>query len=652
MALPTLFQGGVMDTVLKESRVFAPPRDFASKASINNLAELQKLRAAALQDPVAFWERTSREVLDWHKPWTRALDWNPPFAKWFAGGEINASVNCLDRHLAKNGSKVALIWEAEDGAVRRFTYQELHREVCRLANVLEKDLGLKSGDTAAIYMPLIPEAVFAMLACARIGVAHSVIFAGFVANSIRDRVNDAESKAILTADFGYRKGQTVKLRETVEAALADCPTVTNVLVLQRGEAKPLSGKWKDWATLVSKASPEHTPKYFDALHPLFFLYTSGTTGKPKGIVHSTGGFLTGAVATAKWIFDFKPEDIYWCTADIGWVTGHTYMVYGPLAHAATVLMYEGAVNHPHPGRLWEIIQKHRATILYTAPTAIRAFMRDGDDYPNKYDLSSLRLLGSVGEPINPEAWMWYHTVIGKERCPIVDTWWQTETGSSMIAGIVGAVPQKPGSASLPLPGIDVAIVDEQGAPCPDGTGGYLVIRKPWPSMLLGIHKDPERFKETYFSKYPGIYFTGDGAHRDSDGYFWIKGRVDDVLNVSGHRLGTMEIESALVSHPKVAEAAVVGRPDDLKGQAVVAFVIPRGDTQGIDVEGLAKEIKTHVAKEIGALARPDTIYLTRTLPKTRSGKIMRRLLRDFAAGKQITGDTTTLENPGLLDLIK
>ena len=639
-----------METVLKETRVFAPSKEFASRAEITP-ETYRKLCADAARDPDAFWGAQAKEKLHWHAPWSKTSEWQAPFAKWFVGGKINAAYNCLDRHLSTNGQKLALVWEGEDGSVRKYTYAQLHAEVCKLANVLEKDLGLRAGDSAAIYLPLIPEAAIAMLACARLGVAHSVIFGGFAAQAIRDRVCDAQCKAILTADFGYRKGQVVQLRKTVESALPECPSVKNVLCLQRGEKTPLAGAWKDWATLTGQASAGHEAQGMDAEQTLFLLYTSGTTGKPKGIMHTTGGYLLGVTCTARWAFDFKDDDIYWCTADVGWVTGHSYIVYGPLANAATVVMYEGALNHPHPGRIWEIIQKHRVTILYTAPTAIRAFMRDGDDHPAKFDLSTLRLLGSVGEPINPEAWMWYHTQIGKERCPIIDTWWQTETGGMMITGMPGAVPQKPGSASLPMPGVDVAIVDESGAPCPDGTGGYLVIRRPWPWMTRGIYKDPERFKDTYYKRFPGIYFTGDGAHRDKDGYFWIKGRVDDVLNVSGHRLGTMEIESALVSHPRVAEAAVVGKEDALKGQAVVAFVIPRGETQGMDTAELEKELKTHVAKEIGALARPDKIYLTRTLPKTRSGKIMRRLLRDYAEGKKISGDTTTLENPNLIDLI-
>lgn len=640
-----------METVLKETRVFAPPKAFAEKAWVPSQQAFNALSQEAEKNPVAFWERVARETLAWQKPWDKALVWDAPNAQWFVGGKLNAAANCLDRHLAQNAQKRALVWEAENGETAVWTYAQLHAEVCRLANALE-DLGLTAGDTAAIYMPLMPEAVAAMLACARIGVAHTVIFAGFSSQAIRDRVQDAKCKAIFTSDTTYRRGTALPLLKTVMDAVDDCPTISNVIALHRQAPATAYSKVLDWKTLVSKQKAEHTAQAFDSEHPLFLLYTSGTTGKPKGIVHTTGGYLTSVAYTSKLVFDLKPDDIYWCTADIGWVTGHSYVTYGMLANAATVVLFEGALNFPHPGRIWEMVEKYKVSILYTAPTAIRSFMRDGDAHPAKFNMQSLRLLGSVGEPINPEAWMWYHTVIGKERCPIVDTWWQTETGGMMITGVPGAIPQKPGSASRALPGILAAIVDEKGKPCPDGTGGYLVITHPWPSMLRGIHGDPERFKQTYFSRFPGMYFTGDGAQRDTDGYFWIKGRVDDVLNVSGHRLGTMEIESALVSHPQVAEAAVVGRPDDLKGQAVVAFVIPRTSKEPIEKEALVKALKAHVSKEIGSLARPDAIFLTRTLPKTRSGKIMRRLLRDLASGKQTSGDTTTLENPGLVDLIE
>jgi acetyl-CoA synthetase len=640
-----------LETILKETRVFTPSDAFRSQAHFSSQEEYNALRAKASKDPEAFWDETARNHLHWFEPWHTTLQWEAPYAKWFIGGKTNAAYNCLDRHLAQHGNKQAILWEGENGDTRTYTYSELHASVCRLSLALQNELGLKAGDTAAIYLPLIPEAIIAMLACARIGVTHSVIFGGFSSHAIRDRVQDAGCKVVFTADKGYRRGAPIELSRAVADALPECPSVEKVIVLQREGMGSLPPKWIDWETLCARQTGKHAALPLDSEHPLFFLYTSGTTGKPKGIVHSTGGYLTNVVATTQWVLDIKHSDVYWCTADVGWITGHSYLVYGPLANAATLLLYEGGLSHPQPGRIWELIQKYRVTILYTAPTAIRSFMREGDAVAQKQDLSSLRLLGSVGEPINPEAWMWYHRTIGKERCPIVDTWWQTETGGMLIAGTPGAVPQKPGSASLPLPGIAMDIVDENGVSCPPNQGGYLIIRHPWPSMLRGIHRDPQRFQSAYFSRFPGIYFTGDGAHRDEDGYFWIKGRVDDVLNVSGHRLGTMEIESALVSHPQVAEAAVVGRADALKGQAVVAFVIPRGETDALDKTAFKKALKAHVAKEIGSLARPDEIFLTKSLPKTRSGKIMRRLLRDLAEGKTQSGDTTTLENPGLVDLI-
>jgi acetyl-CoA synthetase len=656
MSLTRVIQGGCVDkatiqTVLKENRSFPPSKEFSAKSHIGNVSDYEQLWKSSQENPVAYWEQAA-QGLHWYEKWHTAFEWKAPFAKWFLGAKINASYNCLDRHLGTpTENKKALIWEGEDGKVEEWTYRRLFERVCQLSHAMEKDLGLKAGDTAAIYMPLIPEAIVTMLACARIGVAHSVIFAGFASHAIRDRVNDAESKVIFTSDIGYRRGQVLELKKTVDTAVKETPSVNHVVVLRRQSSTSLSTIDRDWTEICDRQPKTHTAPAFNSEHPLFYLYTSGTTGKPKGIVHSTGGYMVGAHSTSKMVFDLKASDVYWCTADIGWITGHSYVVYGILSHGITSVIYEGAPMHPHPGRIWEIIDKHQVTILYTAPTAIRAFMRAGDEHPAKYKMQSLRLLGTVGEPINPEAWIWYQTKIGRGRCPIVDTWWQTETGSIMISPLPGVTATKPGSATRTLPGIIADVVDEQGNSCGPNEGGYLVIKHPWPSMLRTIHKDPGRFKETYFSKYPGIYFTGDGAHRDENGYFWIMGRVDDVLNVSGHRLGTMEIESALVSHPTVAEAAVVGRPDDLKGQAVVAFVTPKDSEGKIDVQKLKAELKQHVTNEIGALARPDDIFFTRTLPKTRSGKIMRRLLKDLAAGKQPTGDTTTLENPGLVELI-
>ncbi|MBV8771416.1 MAG: acetate--CoA ligase [Deltaproteobacteria bacterium] len=632
-----------IESILREGRSFPPAAEFVRHARINSEAEYRQLCRRAEQETEQFWAERALQ-LDWFKPFEQVLEWKPPFAKWFLGGQLNACFNCLDRHLTGNRrNKAALIWEGEPGDARVLTYQMLASEVGRSANAL-KQLGVRSGDRVAIYMPLVPEAVIAMLACARIGAIHSVIFGGFSAEALIDRINDAEAKLVITADAGWRRGQTVALKQNVDRALQRCPSVNHCLVLRRTgdsvEMRDSRDVW--WDELLAAQTSDCEAASLDSEHPLYTLYTSGTTGKPKGVVHTLGGYLTHTLATMEWVFDLKEEDIYWCTADIGWVTGHSYSVYGPLAAGATVVMYEGAPNFPREDRWWSIIEKYRVNILYTAPTAIRTFIKWGDQWPKKHDLSSLRLLGTVGEPINPEAWIWYHEVIGGRRCPIVDTWWQTETGGIMISPIPGAIPAKPGSATLPLPGIAADVVTREGAPVGANQGGFLVVRRPWPGMLRTIFRDPERYQQQYFSQINGVYFTGDGARRDEDGYFWIMGRVDDVINVSGHRLGTMEIESALVSHPVVAEAAVVGRPDDMKGQAVFAFVTLEGGRKGD--EGLRKELQQHVVKEIGALARPDDLRFTDTLPKTRSGKIMRRLLRQIACGDQTLGDTSTLED--------
>jgi len=644
-----------IETLMQEKRSFTPPTEFSQKAQMGDLRLYEQLMTQAAANPVHFWEKAA-ENIHWFQKWHTPLKWNQAqgdevLAQWFVGGTTNASYNCLDRHLAQSGEKLAIIWEGEDGTVVRLTYRELHRQVCQLANAMEKDLGLKAGDTAAIYLPLIPEAIITMLACARLGITHTVIFAGFSQNAIRDRVLDAECKVIFTADIAWRRGQALHLKSTVDQAVKETPSVEAVIVLCRQVGTKLTDLDRDWHSLLKSQSPEHTAQPLPASHPLFILYTSGTTGKPKGIVHGTGGYLVGVNCTTQWVLDLKPNDIYWCTADIGWITGHSYIVYGILSLGMTNLIYEGAINYPQPDRMWSMIDRHKVTVLYTAPTAIRSFMRSGNAPKDHFQLQSLRLLGSVGEPINPEAWMWYHSNVGRSQCPIVDTWWQTETGAIMISPLPGVTTLKPGSATRPFPGILADIVDESGKSCSPNQGGYLVIRHPWPAMMQTIHKDPKRVKEQYWSKFPGMYFTGDGAHRDEQGYFWIKGRVDDVINVSGHRLGTMEIESALVSHPWVSEAAVVGRPDELKGQAVVAFVIPKESANTELPEAIVDALKQHVVAEIGSIARPDEIRLTRTLPKTRSGKIMRRLLKDLAAGKAASGDTSTLENADLVDFI-
>ncbi|MBN8724157.1 MAG: acetate--CoA ligase [Acidobacteria bacterium] len=635
-------------SMLKEGRIFPPNESFSQQAHIKSMAEYEEIYQRAAKDPEGFWSEIAQD-LEWFKPWEKVLDWQLPFAKWFVGGEINISHNCLDRHLKTwRKNKAAIIWEGEPGDSRILTYQTLHREVCRFANAL-KNHGIEKGDRVAIYMPMIPELAIAMLACARIGATHSVVFGGFSANALRDRINDAQAKAVVTADGGYRRGQEIQLKSSVDEALEECPSVKQVFVYQRTKNQFVTmkeGRDHWWHDVVSNVSDICEAERLDSEHPLFILYTSGTTGKPKGILHTTGGYSVSTYITTKWVFDLKEEDTYWCTADIGWVTGHSYIVYGPLANGATSVMYEGAPNWPHPDRFWQMVDKYKVSIFYTAPTAIRAFIKWGEDWAKRHSLDSLRLLGTVGEPINPEAWMWYHRVIGKERCPIVDTWWQTETGAMMITPLPGATPTVPGSATRPFPGIIMDVVTKKGESVPANVGGYLVIKQPWPSMLRTIYGDDERYKQQYWSEIEGCYFAGDGARRDDHGYFWIMGRVDDVLNVSGHRLSTMEIESALVSHPMVAEAAAVGRPDPLKGEAVAVFVTLEGGRKGS--EELKQELREHVAKEIGALAKPDDIRFTDALPKTRSGKIMRRLLRDIAAGSETIGDTTTLEDISIL----
>jgi acetyl-CoA synthetase len=634
-------------SVLKEHRSFPPPDEFVARAHIKSLAEYEALRQQAQDDPEGFWAEQAKR-LHWFKHWDQVLEWNEPHAKWFVGGQLNASYNCLDRHLAgPRRTKTAILWEGEPGDTRALTYEELHREVCKFANVL-KAQGLKAGDRVTIYMPMVPELPIALLACARIGVTHSVIFGGFSADAVADRNNDAGARMVITADGGWRRGKVVPLKENVDAALDRSPTVEKCIVLNRCNQQVTMQEGRDfwWHDLMSNASGDCPAVPLDSEHPLYILYTSGSTGKPKGILHTTGGYLLGVSLTHEWVFDLREEDIYWCTADIGWVTGHSYIVYGPLANGATSLMYEGAPNQPKEDRFWEIIEKYKVSIFYTAPTAIRAFIKWGDEWPKKHDLSSLRLLGTVGEPINPEAWVWYQQVIGGGRCPIVDTWWQTETGAIMISPLPGAIATKPGSATRPLPGIDAEVVDRQGNRVADNQGGLLVVRRPWPSMLRTIFGDDERYRQQYWTQVPHVYFTADGARRDEDGCIWIMGRVDDVLNVAGHRLSTMEIESALVHHPKVAEAAVVGRPDEIKGEGIACFVTLIGGVP--PSEELKKELREHVAHEIGALARPDDIRFTDALPKTRSGKIMRRLLRDIAGGKHTTQDTTTLEDLSVL----
>ena len=631
-----------IETLLDEQRRFPPPEAFKAQAHVRDITPYERAR----RDPEGYWADWAKQ-LEWSRPWDRVLEWTPPHAKWFLGGKLNASVNCLDRHVrAGNSGRVALIWEGEPpGEVRRITYGELHADVNRFGNVL-KGLGVKRGDRVAIYLPMVPEVAVAMLACARIGAVHTVVFGGFSAESLRDRINDAGAKVLITADGGYRRGAIVPLKSNADDALAGTPGIEHVVVLRRtGQTVSFkTGRDLWWTELMARAPRECVPEAMDAEDPLFILYTSGTTGKPKGILHTTGGYLTQAYATTKWVFDLTDSDVFWCAADVGWVTGHSYVVYGPLALGVTEVMYEGAPDHPGKDRFWSICEQHGVTVFYTAPTAIRAFMKWGTELPARHDLSKLRLLGSVGEPINPEAWMWYQQHIGGGRCPIVDTWWQTETGGIMITPLPGVTATKPGSATVPFPGIEAVLLDGEGTEVKVG-GGYLAIPKPWPGMLRTIWGDDERYRQTYWSKWKDTYFAGDGAKRDEDGYFWILGRIDDVLNVAGHRIGTMEVESALVDHPAVAEAAVVGRAHELKGQALAAFVTLKDGRQGTDA--LREELKQHVAKKIGALAKPDDILFSADLPKTRSGKIMRRLLKDIAEGRAL-GDTTTLADPAVV----
>ncbi len=653
MSQPTI------ESVLQEKRLFAPSAEFSQNAHIKSLEEYKQIYDRAAADPSAFWADLADKELHWFEKWHTVLDWQPPSVKWFDGGKINISYNCLDRHLTTwRKNKAALIWEGENGDSRTLTYAQLHREVCQFANAL-KQLGVQKGDRVGIYMPMIPEAAIAMLACARIGAVHGVVFGGFSAEALRDRLVDAEAKLVITADGGWRKDVIVPLKDQVDKAIANgaVPSVTDVLVVKRtGQNIHMSaGRDHWWHDLQQGVSAKCEAEPMESEDMLFVLYTSGSTGKPKGVVHTTAGYNLYSHMTTKWIFDLKDTDVYWCTADVGWITGHSYIVYGPLSNGATTLMYEGAPRASNLGCFWDVIEKYQVTVFYTAPTAIRSFIKMGEHHPNTRDLTSLRLLGTVGEPINPEAWMWYHRVIGGSRCPIVDTWWQTETGGIMITALPGAIPTKPGSATLPFPGIIPDIVDLEGDPAQSNEGGYLIVRHPWPGMMRTVYGDPERFRKSYWEHIPPkdgkyVYFAGDGARKDEDGYYWVMGRVDDVINVAGHRLGTMEIESALVSHPAVAEAAVVGKPDEVKGEDIFAFVILEGDRQPSDE--LAKELKKHVVAEIGAIARPSEIRFAEALPKTRSGKIMRRLLRSLASGQEITSDTSTLEDRSILDKLR
>ena len=636
-----------IESMMQAGQSVNPSDDFRKNAKLKDAGEYERLYRQSLDDPDTFWGDVANE-LHWFRPWDKVTEWNEPFVKWFIGGKTNIAYNCLDFQIEQGrGDKKALLWEGEPGDKRTFTYRELFTEVSKFANVL-KDQGVQKGDVVAVYMPLVPEAVVAMLACARIGAVHSVVFGGFSASALADRINDASAKIAITADGGYRRGNVFPLKPVVDEAAEKCPSLERIIVVQRGKNNVTMQKGRDrwYHDLMADAAAECPAEPMDAEDPLFILYTSGSTGKPKGVLHTVGGYQTYTYLTVKYVFDLRPDDLYWCPADVGWITGHSYVVYGPLLNGATELLYEGTPTYPAPDRHWEMIERYGVTIYYYAPTAIRAFMKAGEEHPNKHDLSSLRLLGTVGEPINPEAWRWYYRVIGGERCPVVDTWWQTETGGIMLTTLPGVHEMKPGAAGKPFFGVEPAIMDVEGNEQADG-GGFLTIKRPWPSMLRTVYGDDDRYRAQYWTEIPHVYFAGDGARKDTDGYFWIMGRVDDVVNVSGHRLGTAEVESALVSHPAVAEAAVVGRPDELKGQSVVAFVTLEGDRQGSD--DLLTELRQHVAKEIGAIARPDDIRFADALPKTRSGKIMRRLLRNIAAGEEAAGDISTLEDKSVVE---
>ncbi|MFQ6089036.1 MAG: acetate--CoA ligase [Candidatus Methanofastidiosia archaeon] len=637
-----------IESMLEEKRKFPPHREFSEKAHIKSLEEYKKIYERSINDPEGFWAEQA-ENLFWFRKWDKVLTWNYPDAKWFEGGKLNVSYNCLDVHTSSwRKNKVAIIWEGEPGDVRFYTYQQLHREVLKFSNVL-KSLGIEKGDRVCLYMPMIPELAIAMLSCTRIGAVHSIAFGGFSADSLRDRIQDSQAKLLITSDGGYRRGKRIPLKSNADRALLSCPSVENVIVVKRVGLDVSIKDERDhfWEDLIENSSPKAKPEEMEAEDPLFILYTSGTTGKPKGVLHTTAGYLLYVYLTFKWIFDYREEDTYWCTADIGWITGHSYIIYGPLANGATSLMFEGTPDYPKPDRFWEIVEKYGVNIFYTAPTAIRAMARYGDEWPKRHDLRSLRLLGSVGEPINPEAWMWYYKVIGGERCPIVDTWWQTETGGILISPLPGAMSLKPGSASKPFPGIVPDILREDSTSCKVNEGGYLVIRKPWPGMLRTIYGDPQRYVDQYFSRFEGFYFTGDSARFDEDGDFWLMGRVDDVINVSGHRIGTMEVESALVSHKLVTEAAVVPMPHEIKGQGLYAFVTLKKGVEG--TERLKRELILNVAEEIGPIAKPDVIQFADALPKTRSGKIMRRILKAIASGEKEVGDTTTLADPSVVE---